>query len=132
MKRFLMTAALGVSLVCAPAHAAIEIDEHDFGPTYGSSVADVTIGKPLQLLGATAGTVLHIVNLPFAMASDSVNESYDTLVRKPWSALKRCTGCTPAYDDYIKSQEQQGQVRFTVDGPSEIIIQSNGEVVVNQ
>lgn len=132
MKRLLIASALSLSLV-SPSFAAIEIHEDDFGPTYGSSVADMTIGKPLQVLGATLGTALHIVGLPFSIASHSVEESYDSLVRKPWSALNRCVGCSPAYDNYVKSQDQaQGEVRFTVDGPSEIIINSNGEVIVNQ
>ncbi len=132
MKRFLIASALSMALV-SPAFAAIEIDESQgFGPTYGSAVADVTIGKPLQTLGAVFGTALYAINLPFAYASDSVDESYATLVEGPWSALQRCTGCSPAYDSYIKSQSNpQVQVRFVVDQPSEIIINSNDTVVVN-
>lgn len=134
MKRILLAAALSVTL-STPAVAAIEIDEtQGFGPTYGSTVADLTIGKPLQLAGAVFGTALHVVGLPFSMASDSVSETKTVLVDKPWAALKRCTGCSPAYDNYVKSQdkEQQGQVRFVVDKPSEIIINSNDIVIINQ
>lgn len=131
MKRFIAASLL--SLVSISANAAIEIDEKEgFGPTYGSSVLDLTIGKPLQVVGATFGTALHIVGLPFSIGSQSVEESYENLVSKPWSALKRCTGCSPAYDNYVKSLDYpKNQVRFTVDGPAEIVIQSNGEVLVN-
>ena len=132
MKHLIAVTAL--SLVCATsAHAAIEIDESQgFGPTYGSTVADVTVGKPLQVVGAVLGTALHVVNLPFAVASDSVNESYDTLVRGPWTALQRCSGCSPAYDNYIKSQQNpQGEVRFVVTQPSEVVIHSNDTVIVS-
>lgn len=133
MKRILLATALSAMLI-APAHAAIEIDETEgYGPTYGSAALDITVGKPLQVVGAVLGTALHVVGLPFSMASDSVEESKAVLVDGPWDALRRCTGCSPAYDNYVKSQtEQQGQVRFTVDGPSEIIINSNDTVVINQ
>lgn len=132
MKRMLLASALTLATVTG-AHAAIEIDEtRDFGPTYGSTMADVTIGKPLQVVGAVLGTVAHVVNLPFAAASDSIDESYDTLVRGPWQALQRCSGCTPAYDNYVKSQANpQGQVRFVVTQPSEVIINTNDTVVVS-
>lgn len=132
MKRFLIASALSMALV-SPAFAAIEIDESQgFGPTYGSTVADITVGKPLQVANAVLGTAIHIVGLPFSYVSGSVNQSYETLVEGPWSALQRCTGCSPAYDSYIKSQSNpQGQVRFVVDQPSEIIINSNDTVVVN-
>lgn len=133
MKKLLIASVLSLGLV-SHASAAIEIDEkEDFGPTYGSTVADLTIGKPLQVIGATLGTALHIVGIPFSIASNSVSESYDTLVRQPWSALQRCNGCTPAYDSYIKSQENNttGEVRFVVDKPSEIVIQTPTGVVVN-
>lgn len=132
MKHFLSAAALSLALI-APAHAAIEINETDFGPSYGSAVADITIGKPLQLVGAVIGTALHVVGLPFSAASNSIDETYEVLVDKPWRALHRCTGCTPAYDSYIKSQtDAKNQVRFTVDRPSEIVINSDGTVVVSQ
>lgn len=131
MKRFALAAALSFALV-SPSFAAIEIDESQpYGPTYGSTVADITIGKPLQLAGAVLGTALYVVGYPFALASDSVEASHATLVEGPWNALKRCNGCTPAYDDYINNTNQN-QVRFVVDGPSEIVINSSGEVVVNR
>lgn len=132
MKKVLIASVLSLGLM-SNAHSAIEIDEKEnFGPTYGSTVADLTIGKPLQVIGATLGTALHIVGIPFSIASNSVGESYDTLVRQPWSALQRCNGCTPAYDSYIKSQEANtGEVRFVVDRPSEVVIQTPGGVVVN-
>lgn len=132
MKKLLIASVLSLGLA-STANAAIEIDEDEgFGPTYGSTVADVTIGKPLQVVGAVAGTALHIAALPFSIASNSVIESFDTLVRQPWSALQRCNGCSPAYDAYVKSQDDSaGEVRFIVDKPSEVVIQTQGGVVVN-
>lgn len=130
MKKIIATALLSLAVVSTSAHAAIEIDENqDFGPTYGSTVADATIGKPLQLANAVLGTALHVVTLPFNAYSGSVDESYETLVRKPWEALRRCTGCTPEYDHSIKN-EPQTQYRFVVTQPSEIIINSNDNVVI--
>lgn len=133
MKKILLAAALSATLA-TPAFAAIEIDESQgYGPTYSSAALDITIGKPLQLTGALLGTALHVVGLPFSAVSGSVAESKAVLVDGPWDALRRCTGCTASYDNYVKSQtETQGQVRFTVDGPSEIIINSNDEVIINQ
>lgn len=130
MKKFITAALLSVAVASTSAHAAIEIDENqNFGPTYGSTVADVTIGKPLQLAGAVLGTALHVISLPFNAASGSVDESYENLVHKPWNALRRCTGCTASYDEKIKN-EPQTQYRFVVTQPSEIIINSNDNVVI--
>lgn len=131
MKKLVIACVLSLGLA-STANAAIEIDETEgFGPTYGSAVADVTIGKPLQLLGAVAGTALHIAGIPFAVASDSLDESYDVLVNKPWLALQRCTGCTPAYDAYIKSKKSsKNEVRLVVDRPSEIVIQTSEQNIV--
>lgn len=131
MKRVLLASALSLALT-SPAFAAIEIDENDFGPTYGSTVADLTVGKPLQLVGAIGGTALHIAALPFSVVSGSVGESYQTLVAKPWSNLRRCNGCTPSYDHYVKSQNRpEGEIRFVVDRPSEIVIHTDGRVTVD-
>lgn len=129
MKRFLSGAVLSLVLASS-ANAAIEIEEtQDFGPTYGRTVADVTVGKPLQVAGAVLGTALHVVALPFSLASNSVDETYDTLVRQPWNALKRCNGCSAGYDEYIKTQQNpKTEVRFAVHGPSEVVILNEGEV----
>lgn len=133
MKRFAAALALS-SLISAPAFAAIEIDENEnFGPTFSSTIADITVGKPLQVANALLGTAVHIVGLPFSSLSNSTDESYDLLVAKPWNALRRCNGCTPIYDDYIKAKENTpNQVRFMVDGPSEIIITTDDQVIVNK
>lgn len=129
MKRIVLASVLSMALA-SPAFAAIEIDESQgFGPTYSSAVADLTIAKPLQLLGAIGGTALHIVGLPFSIVSDSVDESYNALVYKPLRSMDRCTGCSSAYDSYIKSHKHPSEVRFVVDGPSEITIRSDGVVV---
>ena len=95
-----LLALTAAALISTTAHAAIEINEADFGPTYGTAVLDVTVAKPLQLVGAIAGTALHVVGLPFSVASDSTEISYETLVVKPWSALSRCVGCTEVYDNH--------------------------------
>lgn len=127
-----LVALLATAMIGTSAHAAIEVDESDFGPTYGSAVLDVTVAKPLQLVGAVAGTALYAVSLPFSIASNSVESSYDALVAKPWSALSRCVGCSEAYDTYRNTHDINPQeVRITVDRPSEIIINTDQNVVVN-
>ncbi|MDO4897212.1 MAG: hypothetical protein Q3971_07600 [Moraxella sp.] len=114
------------------AHSATEINEQYFGPTYGSATADLLIAKPLQLAGAVAGTALHVVGLPFSAASDSVDSSYEVLVRQPWDKLRRGTGYSDAYDTHIKNQYiSPNEVRFVVDRPSEIIINTDQSVQVN-
>lgn len=114
------------------ANAAIEIDEKDFGPTYSSAALDILIAKPLQVVGAFAGTAIHLVGLPFSYASDSVESSAKVLIEQPWDALNRCVGCSAAYDNYIKNQEYpSNEVRFLVDRPSEVIINTNQDIVVN-
>lgn len=120
------------AMLSTHAHAAIEIDEKDFGPTYSTTTADILVAKPLQLAGAIAGTALHVVGLPFSYASGSVESSEDVLVRKPWQALSRCLGCSASYDNYIKNQQHANpnEVRFIVDRPSEVIINTDQNVVV--
>lgn len=131
MKRTLFALA-AVAFISTSAHAAIEIHEEDFGPTYGSAALDITIAKPLQFVGAVAGTALHVIGLPFSAASGSVDSSYETLVVKPWQALSRCVGCSEAYDIYRNTHEvNPNEVRITVDRPSEIIINTDQNVVVN-
>lgn len=116
-----------------PGFAAIEIDEQDFGPSYGTMMADTLAGKPLQLINAIAGTTAFVVGLPFSIASRSVPEARQKLVTEPWQALNRCLGCTVAEDNYYKSQAENKQVvRIVVDQPSEILINTSDEVVINQ
>ena len=125
-------ALVAATMIGTSAHAAIEINEEDFGPTYGTAVLDVTVAKPLQFVGAVAGTALHVIGLPFSIASDSVDTSYEALVAKPWQALGRCVGCSEAYDTYRNTHEvNPNEVRITVDRPSEIIINTDQNVVVN-
>ena len=86
----------------SPSFAAIEIDEENFGPTYGSMVADATVGKPLQTLAVVGGVAAYVVS-------------------------------SPAQDAYYKStQAHENQVRLVVDGPSEIFINTDQNVVVTQ
>lgn len=127
-----LLALMSAIALSTSAHAAIEIDEKDFGPTYSSATMDILIAKPLQVAGALAGTAIHLVGLPFSLASDSVESSARVLVEEPWQALERCVGCSAAYDNYIKYQQNPtNEVRFVVDRPSEVIINTDQDVVVN-
>lgn len=127
-----LVALLATAVISTQAHAAVEVNEADFGPTYATAAADIAVVKPFQVVKAVTGTALHLIGLPFSLASGSVESSADVLVRQPWEDLKRCVGCTGAYDDYINSQNMSpNETRFTVDGPAEIIIQGNQNVVVN-
>ena len=134
-KQKAFTVAASLSLMAAsmqPALAAIEIDETDFGPSYGTMVADATVGKPLQLVGAVAGTALYLVSLPFSLIGGKTTQAQQKLVVEPWSAMGRCLGCTVAEDSYYKSQVTDDDiVRIVVDQPSEIFINTNDYVVVN-
>lgn len=122
-----LVAGLGVH-----AHGATEINENYFGPNYGTATADLLVAKPLQLAGAVAGTALHVVGLPFSVASDSVDTSYEVLVRQPWDKLRRGVGYSAEYDTYVKNQyTNPNEVRFVVDRPSEIIIHTDQNVQVN-
>lgn len=129
IKYLAIALAAGISM---QAHSAVEINENDFGPTYGTTTADILVAKPLQLAGAVAGTALHVVGLPFSIASDSVDSSYDVLVRQPWDKLRRGVGHSEAYDTYVKNQGvNSNEVRFVVDRPSEVIINTDQNVQIN-
>lgn len=134
MKSKLVSIALSASLMAAmaqPAVAAIEIDENDFGPSYGTMMVDTVAGKPLQLLAAVAGTAAYVVSLPFSLAAGNAEQTQQKLVVEPWDAMGRCLGCTVAEDNYYKSQViDHNTVRIVVDQPSEILINTNDYVVV--
>ena len=134
VKQKAFTVATSLSLLVAsmqPALAAIEIDETDFGPSYGTMVADATVGKPLQLVGAVAGTALYLVSLPFSLIGGNADQAQQKLFVEPWDAMGRCLGCSVAEDNYYKSQENDNNlVRIVVDQPSEILINTNDYVVV--
>lgn len=118
--------------ISVQAHSAVEINENDFGPTYSTATADILVAKPLQLAGAVAGTALHVVGLPFSIASDSVDSSYEVLVQQPWDKLRRGVGYSEAYDTYVKNQGvNPNEVRFVVDRPSEVIINTDQNVQIN-
>jgi hypothetical protein len=135
VKQKAFTVATSLSLLVAsmqPALAAIEIDENDFGPSYGTMVADVTVGKPLQLIGAVAGTALYLVSLPFSLIGGNADQAQQKLFVEPWDAMGRCLGCSVAEDNYYKSQANDNNlVRIVVDQPSEILINTNDHVIVN-
>ncbi|WP_230660689.1 hypothetical protein [Psychrobacter sp. I-STPA10] len=125
----------GLSLIMAtilPATAAIEIDETDFGPTYDTMVVDTVVGKPLQFIAAVAGTAAYVVSLPFSIAGGNPEQAQQKLVVEPWQAMERCLGCSVAEDNYYKTQaaDDSNIVRIVVDQPSEVLINTNDNVVV--
>ena len=130
----LLTIMTSVSLICAtmqPALAAIEIDETDFGPSYETMAVDTIVGKPLQLVAAVAGTAAYLVSLPFSLIGGNADQAQQKLFVEPWDAMGRCLGCTVAEDNFYKSQVIDNDVvRIVVDGPSEILINTNDYVVV--
>lgn len=114
-----------------PSFAAIEIDEKDFGPSYGRMVADTVAGKPLGALAVVGGAAAFVASLPFTYFNGDMEQARQKLVVEPFHALDRCLGCTPAEDHYYRSKTQPtGQVRVMVDRPSEILINTNQNVVV--
>lgn len=132
LKKLAIVTILSMSFV-APSMAATEIDESSFGPTYGSMVADTVAGKPLQALTVAGGAVAYVVSLPFTMFTGDKAQAKRVLIDEPIQALDRCLGCTPAQDAYYKSKEAHtNQVRLVVDGPSEIFINTDQNVIVNQ
>ena len=133
-KHKILAAMAGASIVLLtmnPAAAAIEIDETDFGPSYETMVVDTVVGKPLQLVTAVAGTAAYLVSLPFSLIGGNADQAQRTLFVEPWDAMARCLGCTVAEDNYYKSQvSNDNVVRIVVDQPSEILINTNDNVVV--
>ena len=133
-KFFTVIASLGLMIASTqPALAAIEIDETDFGPSYETMVVDTIVGKPLQLVNAVAGTAAYLVSLPFSLIGGNADQAQQKLFVEPWDAMGRCLGCTVAEDNYYKSQSiSNNVVRIVVDQPSEILINTNDYVIVNQ
>ncbi len=136
LKSKLATAAISASFILAimqPASAAIEIDETDFGPSYDTMLVDTVVGKPLQLVTAVAGTAVYFASLPFSVIGGNADQAQQKLFVEPWSAMARCLGCSVAEDNYYKSQATNDNVvRIIVDQPSEILINTNDYVIVNQ
>lgn len=136
VKQKVFTVLASVSLLIAsmqPALAAIEIDETDFGPSYETMAVDTVVGKPLQLVTAIAGTAAYLVSLPFSLIGGNADQAQQKLFVEPWDAMGRCLGCTVAEDNYYKTQAvDDNVVRIVVDQPSEILINTNDYVIVNQ
>lgn len=116
----------------SPSLAATEIKESDFGPTYGTMVTDAVVGKPLGALAVVGGAAAWLVSLPFTWFTGDYEQARQTLIDEPFYAMDRCLGCTPAQDAYYKSQQpvNNNVVRVVVDGPSEVLINTNQNVVV--
>lgn len=119
-------------LASAPSMAAIEINEEEFGPSYGSIVADTVVGKPLQLGAAIAGSAAYVVSYPFSYFGGNKEQVKRKLVTEPWSAMNRCLGCTVAEDNYYKSQQQDPNgVRLVVGNEYEVIINTDDNIVID-
>ena len=74
---------------------------------------------------------LPMWSVPLAAVGGNLDQSQQKLVVEPWEALQRCLGCTVAEDNYYKSQAiNDNEVRIVVDQPSEIIINTDDNVVV--
>lgn len=83
VKQKFFTIAASLSLLVMsmqPALAAIEIDETDFGPSYGTMMVDTVVGKPLQLVNAVAGTAAYIVSLPFSLIGGNADQAQQKLL----------------------------------------------------
>lgn len=134
MKNFSKIAtALTLSVaIASPSFAATEIDEKEFGPTYETMLTDAVVGKPLGALAVVGGAAAWVVSLPFTMFTGDVEQARAKLIEEPFYAMDRCLGCTPAEDSFYKSQQPGNQtVRLVVDGPSEVLINTNQNVVVS-
>lgn len=133
MSKWLTVAMLTVATL-SPAMAATEIDETDFGPNYDTMVTDAVVGKPLGAVAVAAGAAAWVVSLPFTIFTGDVEQARTKLVEEPFYAMDRCLGCTPAEDAYYKSLQPANNnvVRVVVDGPSEVLINTDQHVVVQK
>lgn len=133
LKKIVLATLLSVATV-TPSFAATEIDESDYssyGPTYGPMVADTLVGKPLGALAVAGGAALWLASLPFTTISGDTEYAKQKLITEPADAMYRCLGCTVAQDNYYQSHRtDNNQVRLVVDGPSEILINTDQNVVV--
>lgn len=118
-------------ITVTPSFAAIEIDEKDFGPSYETMAVDAVAGKPLGVLAVVGGTAAFVASLPFTIFNGDVEQAKQKLIVEPFRAMDRCLGCTPAEDRTLRAQPKNtGQVRVVVDGPSEVLINTNQNVIV--
>ena len=131
LTKIVLVASLTLSAI-SPSYAATEINDDDFGPTYNTMIADAVAGKPLGALAVVTGAAAWLVSLPFTLLTGDTARARQTLIDEPFYALDRCLGCTPAEDRYYKAQQPTNNqmVRVTVDGPSEILINTNQNVIV--
>lgn len=133
LNKWVMAVALSAATF-SPAMAATEIDESEFGPTYETMMTDAVVGKPLGALAVVAGAAAWVVSLPFTIATGDVEQARQKLIEEPYYAMDRCLGCTPAEDTYYKSLQpvNDNVVRFVVDGPSEVLINTDQHVIVQK
>ena len=130
LKKIAVASLLSISTV-TPSFAAIEVDEANFGPTYGPMVIDTLVGKPLGALAVGGGAAIWLASLPFTTLSGDTEYAKQKLITEPADAMYRCLGCTVAQDNYYQShRSNNNQVRLVVDGPSEILINTDQNVVV--
>lgn len=133
INKWLMAVTL-TAMTLSPAMAATEINEADFGPTYDSMVADAVVGKPLGAIAVAAGAAAWAVSLPFTIFTGDYEQARAKLIEEPYYAMDRCLGCTPAEDAYYKTLNPANNnvVRVVVDGPSEVLINTDQHVVVQK
>lgn len=130
LKKIALASLLSIATV-TPSFAAIEVDEANYGPGYGTMVADTLVGKPLGALAVAGGAALWLASLPFTTISGDTEYAKQKLITEPADAMYRCLGCTVAQDNYYQShRSDNNQVRLVVDGPSEVIINTDQNVVV--
>lgn len=125
--KILAVATLALSTVNA--HAAVEVQEQDFGPQYGSMVADAWVGKPLQAISATLGTITYAVSLPFTTVSGDAERARQKLVVEPWDALKRCLGCSVPYDRYERNLSWNDEFERTTISDRPALVEHDDRVV---
>lgn len=133
LKKIVLATLLSVATI-TPSFAAIEVDETNganYGPGYGTMAADTLVGKPLGALAVAGGAALWLASLPFTTISGDTEYAKQKLITEPADAMYRCLGCTVAQDNYYQSHRtDNNQVRLVVDGPSEILINTDQNVVV--
>ncbi len=120
-----------VMTMAQPAMSAIEMDEKDFGPSYGSTLGDAAVARPMQFAAASLGTVIYGLSYPFSYYGGNVEQAKRKLVYEPWNAMYRCLGCTVAEDKYYTNNDINPNVqRRIIGGKYELTIATEDDVSV--
>ncbi len=95
MKIKLLTAVCVIALIMSGTTPALAQDEDV------AMLADITVVRPICLVGTIIGSAFFVVSLPIAAASKSVKRSKQMLVEKPAKAtFTRRLGDMDALMDY--------------------------------